>query len=64
MKIKWMEVYKEAADRLNERGVKPFSARQFSLPLVQQVMYGKVKNEDVVEEVRKVKLEWESNGTR
>ena len=59
-----MEVYKEAADRLNERGVKPFSARQFSLPLVQQVMYGKVKNEDVVEEVRKVKLEWESNGTR
>jgi hypothetical protein len=64
MKIKWMEVYKEAADRLNARGVKPFSARQFSLPLVQQVMYGKVKNEDVVEEVRKVKLEWESNGTR
>jgi hypothetical protein len=64
MKIKWMEVYKEAADRLNARGVKPFSARQFSLPLVQQVMYGKVKNEDVVQEVRKVKLEWESNGTR
>ncbi len=64
MKIKWMEVYKEAAERLNSRGVMPFSARKFSLPLVQQVMYGKVKNEDVVEEVRKIKLEWYGDESR
>lgn len=52
-----MELYKEVADRLNRKGIKPFSAREFSLPLVQQVVYGKVKNEDVMEEIKELMLE-------
>lgn len=63
MKVRKMEVYKEAAERLNAKGIKPFSAREFSMPLVQQVMYGKVKNEDVTEEVKRIMLE-RINGTR
>jgi hypothetical protein len=64
MKIRKMEVYKEAAERLNAKGVKPFSAREFSMPLVQQVMYGKIVNEDVTEEVKQIMLEKLYNGTR
>ena len=59
-----MEVYKEAAERLNAKGVKPFSAREFSMPLVQQVMYGKIVNEDVTEEVKQIMVEKLYNGTR
>ena len=44
MKIRKMDMYKEVAERLNRKGVKPFSAREFSMPLIQQVVYGKVKN--------------------
>lgn len=57
MKIRKMELYKEVADRLNRKGIKPFSAREFSMPLVQQVVYGKVKNEDVMEEIKELMLE-------
>jgi hypothetical protein len=64
MKIRKMEVYKEAAERLNAKGVKPFSAREFSMPLVQQVMYGKIVNEDVKEEVKQIMLERIQNVTR
>jgi hypothetical protein len=32
----------------------PFSARQWSMPLVQSVVYGKVKNEEVMDEVKRV----------
>lgn len=52
-----MELYKEVAERLNSKGIKPFSAREFSMPLVQQVVYGKVKNEDVMEEIKEIMLE-------
>lgn len=63
MRIKKMELYKEVADRLNQKGIKPFSAREFSMPLVQQVVYGKVKNEDVMEEIKELMLE-KVHGTR
>jgi len=58
MKIKKMELYKEVAERLNRKGVKPFSAREFSMPLIQQVVYGKVKNDDVMTEIKELMLEW------
>lgn len=59
-----MELYKEVADRLNRKGIKPFSAREFSMPLVQQVVYGKVKNEDVMEEIKLAMLDKLHDGTR
>jgi hypothetical protein len=34
------------------------------MPLVQQVMYGKIVNEDVTEEVKQIMLEKLYNGTR
>ena len=52
-----MDMYKEVAERLNRKGVKPFSAREFSMPLIQQVVYGKVKNEDVMDEIKELMLE-------
>jgi hypothetical protein len=64
MKIRKMDIYKEAAERLNAKGVKPFSAREFSMPLVQQVMYGKIVNEDVTEEVKQIMFERLKDGTR
>ena len=64
MKIRKMELYKEVADRLNSRGVKPFSAREFSMPLVQQIVYGKTKNDDVMAEIKQVMLERLYDGTR
>lgn len=54
MKIKKLNLYQEVADNLNKKGVMPFSARQWSMPLVQSVVYGKVKNEDVMDEVKLV----------
>lgn len=57
MKIRKMDMYKEVAERLNRKGVKPFSAREFSMPLIQQVVYGKVKNEDVMSEIKELMLE-------
>lgn len=64
MKIRKLDLYKEVADRLNRKGIKPFSAREFSMPLVQQVVYGKIKNEDVKEEIKLLMLEKLHNGTR
>lgn len=57
MKIRKMDMYKEVAERLNRKGIKPFSAREFSMPLIQQVVYGKVKNEDVMLEIKELMLE-------
>ena len=54
MKIKKLNLYQEVADNLNARGVMPFSARQWSMPLVQSVVYGKVKNQEVMDEVKRV----------
>lgn len=54
MKIKKLNLYQEVADNLNRKGVMPFSARQWSMPLVQSVVYGKVKNEEVMDEVKLV----------
>jgi hypothetical protein len=52
------------AERLNRKGIKPFSAREFSMPLVQQVVYGKIKNEDVMEEIKLAMLDKLHDGTR
>jgi hypothetical protein len=54
MKIKKLNLYQEVADNLNKKGVMPFSARQWSMPLVQSVVYGKINNEEVMEEVKRV----------
>jgi hypothetical protein len=64
MKIRKLDLYKEVADRLNRKGIKPFSAREFSMPLVQQVVYGKIKNEDVMEEIKLAMLDKLHDGTR
>jgi hypothetical protein len=64
MKIRKLDLYKEVADRLNRKGIKPFSAREFSMPLVQQVVYGKIKNDDVMEEIKLAMLDKLHDGTR
>lgn len=59
MKVKKMSIYQLCADRLNAKGIKPFSARQWSLPLVQQTVYGKVKYPEVMEEIKLIMKEYE-----
>jgi hypothetical protein len=54
MKIKKLNLYQEVADNLNKKGVMPFSARQWSMPLVQSVVYGKINNQEVMDEVKRV----------
>jgi hypothetical protein len=39
--------YRIVADKLNEMGIEPYSARQWSQAMVQSVVYGKVKNQDI-----------------
>ena len=53
MKIQKLVVYKVVADRLNEMGIVPYSARQWSQAMVQAVVYGKIKNEEAIKLVRK-----------
>jgi hypothetical protein len=64
MKIRKLDLYQEVAERLNRKGIKPFSAREFNMPLVQQVVYGKIKNEDVMEEIKLTMLDKLKDGTR
>lgn len=39
--------YRIVADKLNEMGIEPYSARKWSQAMVQSVVYGKVKNQDI-----------------
>jgi hypothetical protein len=59
MKVKKMNLYQLCADRLNDKGVKPFSAREWSLPLIQQTVYGKVNYPEVMEEIKLIMEEYE-----
>lgn len=52
MRIQKLIAYKVVADRLNEQGVIPYSARQWSQAMVQAVVYGKIKNEEAIKLVR------------
>ena len=61
MKVKKMSIYQLCADRLNAKGIKPFSARQWSLPLIQQTVYGKVNYPEVMEELKLIMEEYERN---
>ena len=58
-RIKKMSIYQLCADRLNAKGVKPFSAREWTLPIVQQTVYGKVKYPEVMEEIKLIMEEYE-----
>jgi hypothetical protein len=58
-RIKKMSVYQLCADRLNAKGIKPFSAREWTLPIVQQTVYGKVKYPEVLEEIKLIMKEHE-----
>jgi len=61
MKVKKMNLYQLCADRLNAKGVKPFSAREWSLPLIQQTVYGKVNYPEVMEEIKLIMEEHEQS---
>jgi hypothetical protein len=39
--------YRIVADKLNEMGIVPYSARQWSQAMIQSVVYGKVKNQEI-----------------
>jgi hypothetical protein len=58
-RIKKMSVYQLCADRLNAKGIKPFSAREWTLPIVQQTVYGKVNYPEVMEEIKLIMEEYE-----
>ena len=53
-KIKKMNVYQQCAERLNAKGIKPFSAREWSTAIVQQTVYGKVKYPEVMQEIKSI----------
>jgi len=52
MKIRKMIAYQEVANRLNAKGILPFSARSWSAGLVQQTVYGKINYPEVMEEFK------------
>jgi hypothetical protein len=55
-----LESYRLVAERLNAKGVLPFSARQWSQALVQQTVYGKVNYPEVFEELKQLIKEFEN----
>jgi len=58
-KVGKLESYRLVAERLNAKGILPFSARQWSQALVQQTVYGKVKYPEVMEELKQLMQEHE-----
>ena len=52
-----LESYRLVAERLNAKGVLPFSARQWSQALVQQSVYGKVNYPEVMNELKELMIE-------
>jgi len=61
-KIKKMFAYQLVADRLNKKGILPFSAREWSSGLVQQAVYGKVNYPEVTKELRELMDEYYEEG--
>jgi hypothetical protein len=59
MRIKKMNVYQQCAERLNAKGIKPFSAREWTTAIVQQTVYGKVNYPEVLEEIKSIYNEHE-----
>lgn len=62
MKVKKMSFYAQVAQRLNEKGVLPFSAREWNVPLVQRVIYGKSKDKEAIDAIQEVEKEFASKG--
>ena len=56
-KVGKLESYRLVAERLNAKGVLPFSARQWSQALVQQTVYGKVNYPEVMQELKELIIE-------
>jgi hypothetical protein len=54
IRIKKMNVYQQCAERLNAKGIKPFSAREWNTGLVQQTVYGKLNYPEVLEEIKSI----------
>lgn len=52
-----LEAYRLVAERLNAKGILPFSARQWSQALVQQSVYGKVNYPEVMQELKELMIE-------
>lgn len=48
MKIKMEKVYAEVAKNLNERGVLPFSAREWTVGNIKRIQYNPNLNEPIV----------------
>lgn len=49
-----MSLYQQCAERLNAKGIKPFSAREWTTAIVQQTVYGKVNYPEVLEEIKSI----------
>ena len=62
MKVRKMSFYAQVAQRLNERGILPFSAREWNVPLVQRVIYGKSKDIDAIKAIQEVAKEFAEAG--
>jgi len=62
MKVRKMSFYAQVAQRLNERGILPFSAREWNVPLVQRVIYGKSKDLDAIKAIQEVAKEFAEAG--
>lgn len=64
MKIRKMSVYAQVAENLNKKGILPFSAREWNVPLVQSVAYGKVNYPVVMEEINNVSIQFQNERAR
>lgn len=62
MRLKKMSFYAQVAERLNEKGVLPFSAREWNVPLVQRVIYGKSKDIEAIKAIQEVAKEFAEKG--
>lgn len=62
MRARKMSYYAQVANRLNEKGVLPFSAREWNVPLVQRVIYGKSKDIQAIQAIQEVAREFAEQG--
>ncbi len=53
MKPQKLKMYAEVADILNRKGIRPYTAREWNMPIVRGILYGNVKNKEIKQLVEK-----------
>jgi len=58
----YLELYQEVAKSLNSKGKLPFRAREYSSPIIQSHVHGRINDPQIQEELELVAKHWYNEG--